>query len=246
MIVLPGKPLKMKPRSPRLRLLSASVAALVLLLSVSACSAAPAAPDPTAAEVTPALSSETAAAPPAAAEPTAPLPPATPAGEALPPAPTAEPTGAPDCAVGLPPTPADMEGPYFLDGSPERASLLEPGMPGERLVLRGQVFRADCKPIPGVRIEFWQADSAGVYDLTGYRLRGHLFTDADGRYSLETILPGYYEPRPRHIHVRLVPPEGPALTTQLYFPGDGAPSALTVSLEQDSGAQRGEFNFVLP
>jgi protocatechuate 3,4-dioxygenase beta subunit len=66
----------------------------------------------------------------------------------------------------------------------------------------------------------WQADASGAYDNSGYRLRGHLFTDAQGRYRFETVVPGLYPGRTRHLHVKVQAPNGPILTTQLYFPGE--------------------------
>jgi protocatechuate 3,4-dioxygenase beta subunit len=69
-------------------------------------------------------------------------------------------------------------------------------------------------------LDFWQADDRGQYDTAGYRLRGHQFTDAAGAFSLETTLPGLYPGRTRHIHVKVRAPNGPTLTTQLYFPGE--------------------------
>lgn len=152
----------------------------------------------------------------------------------------------PSVCAALLPTPADMEGPYFLANSPQRSALFEPGMPGERLLLTGYVLTVDCKPLPGVRLEFWQADAAGAYDLQGYRLRGHQLSDELGRYTLDTVIPGLYEPRPRHIHVKLLPEGVPGLTTQLYFPGEGAPAAQTVEMVQPVGSGQAVFNFVLP
>ncbi len=151
----------------------------------------------------------------------------------------------PDCA-SLSLTPPDAEGPYFLDNTPQRASLIEPGMSGERLTLSGYVLTVDCRPLSGVRLEFWQADANGQYDLQGYRLRGHLFTDANGFYRLETILPAIYGGRPRHIHVKVLPPTGGGLTTQLYFPGDSPLPALTVVLTQRATGAQAVFHFVLP
>ncbi len=46
------------------------------------------------------------------------------------------------------------------------------------------------------------------------------FADASGRFSLETIVPGAYGGRTRHIHVKVQAPDSPVLTTQLYFPGE--------------------------
>jgi protocatechuate 3,4-dioxygenase beta subunit len=72
----------------------------------------------------------------------------------------------------------------------------------------------------GALLDFWQCDAKGEYDNRGNTLRGHQFTDAQGRYSLETILPGVYPGRTRHIHVKVQAPNQPILTTQLYFPNE--------------------------
>jgi protocatechuate 3,4-dioxygenase beta subunit len=138
-----------------------------------------------------------------------------------------------------------MEGPYFLAGSPEKASLIEPGIDGTPLTIAGYVYTTDCQPVTGAKIEFWQADAYGEYDLQGYRLRGHVFTDAQGRYQIETILPAPYETRPRHIHVMLLPSNQPVLTTQLYFPGDSPYPELTVVLDESIQEATAWFNFIL-
>ena len=121
-----------------------------------------------------------------------------------------------ECPTQL--TPAQTEGPYFKPGSPARTSLIESGMTGTRLVLSGRVLTLACAPVAGATLDFWQADAGGTYDNSGYRLRGHQLTDAAGRYSLETILPGEYPGRTEHIHVKVRPPGKAVLTTQLYFP----------------------------
>ena len=117
------------------------------------------------------------------------------------------------------PTPAQTEGPYFKPGSPMRTSLVEPGMAGTRLALSGRVLSRDCRPISGARLDFWQADASGSYDNAGYRLRGNQTTRSDGRYALDTVVPGEYPGRTEHIHVKVQPAGGGTLTTQLYFPG---------------------------
>lgn len=71
-------------------------------------------------------------------------------------------------------------------------------------------------------LDFWQADAGGAYDNDGFRLRGHQLTDARGRYRLETVVPGLYPGRTRHVHVKVKAPGRPLLTTQLYFPGVAA------------------------
>jgi protocatechuate 3,4-dioxygenase beta subunit len=87
-------------------------------------------------------------------------------------------------------------------------------------VLAGSVLATDCTPVPGALLDFWQADDSGEYDNEGYRLRGHQFADGQGRYRLETIVPGLYTGRTRHIHVKVQAPRQEVLTTQLYFPDE--------------------------
>ena len=150
---------------------------------------------------------------------------------------------APVCDSGL--TPEQTEGPYYLAGSPEQTSLLGGSVEGERLILAGYVVNQDCFPIPNAWLDFWQADSNGEYDLTGFSLRGHQFTDNKGRFYLETVLPGIYESRPiRHIHVKVQAPGGVILTTQLYFPEQPI-QGLTVTLQQHEGFLLAIFNFVI-
>ena len=93
-------------------------------------------------------------------------------------------------------------------------------MAGQPLELVGFVLSLSCKPVSGAMIDFWQADGKGEYDNSGFRLRGHQFADAQGRYRMSSIVPGLYEGRTRHIHVKVQPPTGRLLTTQLYFPGE--------------------------
>jgi protocatechuate 3,4-dioxygenase beta subunit len=125
----------------------------------------------------------------------------------------------PACDDGDDPTPELTEGPYFSTGSPQRRSLLAAGMAGTRLTLTGYVLTTACRPVRRAKLDFWQADARGVYDNDGYRLRGHQFTDSAGRYRLETIVPGLYTGRTKHIHVKVQAPDRDILTTQLYFPG---------------------------
>ena len=117
-------------------------------------------------------------------------------------------------------TPEQTEGPYWTPRSPRRRSLLAASMPGTRLVVAGTVLSTACKAVPGAVLDFWQADAKGVYDNRGYRLRGHQFSDPSGRYRLETVVPGLYPGRTRHVHVKVKAPRQPVLTTQLYFPAE--------------------------
>lgn len=117
-------------------------------------------------------------------------------------------------------TQAQTAGPFFTPDSPERTSLLEEGMAGERIILTGYVYSLDCTPVANALLDFWHADDAGVYDNEGYRLRGHQFADENGMYRLETIYPGLYPGRTRHIHLNVQAPDASILTTQLYFPDE--------------------------
>lgn len=142
-------------------------------------------------------------------------------------------------------TTAQTEGPYYTPGSPERNSLLEAGVVGTRLIVVGYVLDADCRPITNAWLDFWQADGNGNYDNQGYRLRGRQYTDAQGRFFLETVMPGLYPERPiPHIHVKVQTPNGDALTTQLYFPSQPVDD-LTVELEDRGDYQVAYFDFVV-
>ncbi|NJL85709.1 MAG: intradiol ring-cleavage dioxygenase [Leptolyngbyaceae cyanobacterium SM1_1_3] len=126
----------------------------------------------------------------------------------------------PTPACGDDPTPSQTAGPFYTPNSPERTSLLEPGGAGTPIILTGQVLSTRCTPIAGALVDVWHTNAKGEYDNRGYTFRGHQFTDAEGRYQLETIAPGLYPGRTRHIHVRVQSAHQPALTTQLYFPNE--------------------------
>ncbi len=164
----------------------------------------------------------------------------------------AQATPTPECGEDDDPTPRQMEGPFFKLRTPQRTSLLEPGINGTRLVLTGFVLSTACKPVAGALLDFWQADDRGDYDNQGYRLRGHQFSNGDGRYRLETIVPGLYPGRTRHIHVKVQAPNRPALTTQVYFPGEAQNeddflfrTDLLMKIRNAGGAGDGRFDFVL-
>ena len=150
------------------------------------------------------------------------------------------------------PTPSQTEGPFFTPRSPARTSLLESGLKGTKLTVTGMVLTRSCRPVAGALVDFWQADDDGEYDNRGYRLRGHQFTDAQGRYRLESIVPGLYPGRTRHIHVKVQAPDKPILTTQLYFPGEGRNARdrifhedLVMKMAGSRDRRAGVFNFVL-
>jgi protocatechuate 3,4-dioxygenase beta subunit len=151
------------------------------------------------------------------------------------------------------PTPELTEGPYFTPRSPQRRNVVPAGAPGTRLTLTGRVLRTNGRPVPNALIDWWQCDARGAYDNDGYRFRGHQRTDAKGRWTLFTVVPGLYPGRTRHLHVKVQAPRGRVLTTQLFFPGvaanrsDGVftPECLIAGWRLANGRRHGRFDFVL-
>jgi hypothetical protein len=163
-------------------------------------------------------------------------------------------TAALDCVPTADLTPSMTEGPFYKSGSPQRISLVDDDVTGNRLNLSGSVYTSDCQPVAGVLLDFWQADGLGNYENAGYRLRGHQYTDENGRYYLETVVPGVYPSRTPHIHVRVQSSEGSLLITQIFFPDEPAnltdrifsPQLVITITEHGDDILQGEFNFVIP
>jgi protocatechuate 3,4-dioxygenase, beta subunit len=109
---------------------------------------------------------------------------------------------------------------------------------GQRLIVYGRVLDENGRGLPGVLVEFWQANAGGRYrhHKEGYRAAldpnfggcGRCITDEDGGYWFRTVKPGAYpwpnrvnDWRPAHIHFSIF---GYAfaqrLITQMYFEGD--------------------------
>lgn len=151
------------------------------------------------------------------------------------------------------PTPELTEGPYFTPNSPLRRSIVPAGATGRRLTLSGRVLTTAGTPVKRALVDFWQADAEGDYDNEGYDFRGHQLTDARGRYTLHTVVPGLYTGRTRHIHVKVQAPGDPILTTQLFFPSvaqnrsDGIFRAecLVSGWRSVKGRRLARFDFVL-
>ena len=109
---------------------------------------------------------------------------------------------------------------------------------GQRIIVHGRVLAQNGRGVPGVLLEFWQANAGGRYrhKKEGYLAPldpnfggcGRTVTDANGGYSLRTVKPGAYpwpngvnDWRPAHIHFSVFG-QGFAqrLITQMYFEGD--------------------------
>ena len=150
-------------------------------------------------------------------------------------------------------TMTDVEGPYWIPGSPERSNLREPD-DGPLLDLNISVVDQDCAPVPGAWIDIWHADADGNYDKNGWGYRGHHFADITGNSLLETVVPGLYPGRTTHIHVKVQGVSLNVLTTQLYFPDVPQNDddffyhpdlEVTVIDEDTDGNMQAEFTFII-
>lgn len=118
-------------------------------------------------------------------------------------------------------TSAEVLGPFFRKGAPNNTTLRVSGEPGFPLRVDGKVTNTRGQKVQGVRIDIWQADHVGLYDVQGYRYRTKLEVDTASEYTIETILPGHYDDRPaQHIHYMIAAPGHKTLITQAYFATD--------------------------
>ncbi|AWK70299.1 hydroxyquinol 1,2-dioxygenase [Rhodococcus oxybenzonivorans] len=95
-------------------------------------------------------------------------------------------------------TEATVFGPFFVEDSPrvELGGDVAFGAPGEACWVEGSVTDTGGLPVPGARIEVWEADEEGLYDVqydAGKRSgRGHLYTDTNGDYRFWALTPTPY------------------------------------------------------
>ena len=95
-------------------------------------------------------------------------------------------------------TEATVFGPFFREGSPDvgLGGDVAGGAPGEPCWVEGTVTDTDGGPVVGARIEVWEADADGRYDVQydddRVAARGHLHTDADGGYRFWAVTPTPY------------------------------------------------------
>ena len=133
-------------------------------------------------------------------------------------------------------TTSDIEGPFYIPNSPNISILTPPKINSDFLFITGTVYANDCiTPIPNATVDVWHADKGELlsdgkqeffgnssYDDNFYRAK--IYTDINGNYAYQTILPGkylngnYY--RPSHIHYKSSYLNQNELTTQLYFEND--------------------------
>jgi protocatechuate 3,4-dioxygenase beta subunit len=128
------------------------------------------------------------------------------------------------------PTASDMEGPFYISNVPVVANLNRFGKSGEPMQIAGRVMNAAApdEPVPGARLEIWQTDGTGRYypeengDYNDFRdndidMRGTVIADDQGRFSVMSLFPREYWPRPPHIHYWIRAEGFRALVTQHYL-----------------------------
>ncbi|MDX1401863.1 MAG: protocatechuate 3,4-dioxygenase [Kiloniellales bacterium] len=135
-------------------------------------------------------------------------------------------------------TPNQVMGPFYpvekpLDQDADLTVIAGKGDRAEGRILHliGRVLDSRGRPVPGAKIEIWQANTHGRYthpadgnpapldpNFEGF---GVQVSDDEGRYRFKTIKPGAYPVsqdwmRPPHIHVDVIGRTGRILT-QIYF-----------------------------
>lgn len=121
-------------------------------------------------------------------------------------------------------------GPFYVPGAPTSVQLNFQNAAGTPMAISGTVYGGDDgeTPLSNVRVEAWHADDKGVYwpadnkdyssyDPTEVNLRGIGNTNDKGIYAFNSIRPGLYTGRRRHIHWYAVADDHKAIFTQSYW-----------------------------
>jgi protocatechuate 3,4-dioxygenase beta subunit len=140
-------------------------------------------------------------------------------------------------------TPFDHEGPYYpvtsredIDHDLTRVKGRVAAAEGEILHLSGVVVNTAGKALENSIIEIWQTDPRGRYDHPGdpspgkrdpdFQYWGATRTGPDGTFYFKTLIPGGYQPRPAHIHFKVLRGGRALLTSQIYFKKGAAEGGL--------------------
>jgi catechol 1,2-dioxygenase len=133
-------------------------------------------------------------------------------------------------------------GPYYRAGAPQRTSLCEANEPGDPFALDGRVLDENCKPIANALVEVWHADASGEYDMLApqkprnpavYHMRAMLRSGKDGAFAFDTVVPGPYGQRARHIHFAFHADGYEPFITQSLFAGDPRIATDTIARKKN-------------
>jgi len=101
---------------------------------------------------------------------------------------------------------------------PSVARIAPVGEPGEPMRITGTVFKPDgTTPAAGIVVYAYHTDAKGAYpkllgshnvEIRHGKLRGWATTDAQGRYTFESIRPASYPGTsiPQHVHLHVIEP----------------------------------------
>ena len=141
-------------------------------------------------------------------------------------------------------TEATVFGPFFVEGAPEvpLGGDVARGAPGRPCWVEGTVRSTTGAPVPGARIEVWQADEAGFYDVQygpdASAGRGWLRSGPGGEYRFWAVRPAAYPipddgpvgellaaagrspMRPAHLHFKVEAPGHRTLITHIFVADD--------------------------
>jgi len=120
-----------------------------------------------------------------------------------------------------PPTPFCELGPFYKRQAPHTSMLRAAGDSGMPLAVSGAVYNTRGDLVPDAKVEVWQTDNLGHYDIEGYRYRAVLEPGSTGSYAFQSVMPGHYPTRVcQHVHYLITAPGHKPLITQLYFATD--------------------------
>ena len=141
-------------------------------------------------------------------------------------------------------TEATVFGPFFVDDAPEieLGGDIAFGAEGQPAWIEGTVTDTEGNPVPDARIEVWECDEDGLYDVqyTDDRMAGraHLFSDENGQYRFWGLTPvpypiphdgpvgkmlqavGRSPVRAAHLHFMVTAPGHRTLVTHIFVEGD--------------------------
>ncbi|MFZ3555867.1 dioxygenase [Streptomyces sp. BH055] len=161
-------------------------------------------------------------------------------------------------------TEATVVGPFFVDGAPEvpLGGDTSGGAAGEPCWVEGTVTDTDGKPVAGARLDVWEADEDGFYDVQYDQIlsagRAYLHTDEQGRYYFWALTPTPYpiphdgpvgallettarSPlRASHLHFKATAPGLRTLVTHIFVEGDELLASDAVFGVKDSLVKRFE------